>query len=417
MVAVVAMFALLLLAPAVMAAPANDKFEDAQVVGPALPVLVSASNVGATREASDEPPGAFGAGHSIWFKWQAPSTGFVTVGDCEATFPTTLAVFTGAELTSLTPAASGNADEGPSCTGQGREYTFKATAGTVYSIVVDGNGFYLEGPPPATEGTFTLGIEATPAPANDDFQNAIGLKGEIFQQLATEQVYRASGSGYTWGASKQAGEPDHGGDPGGASVWYSWTAPTSGTARITACCGWVPLIGVYTGIAVNALTTVPVGPGVPVSGAFTVEAGVNYRIAVDGKFDAGAGEAETGSLQLSIYMLLPFSGSSGPAAISPTLDTTSPQTKLFKQVLRSEPPQYIFHFSSSEPGSTFRCRLDKGKFAKCRSPKRFKRLAPGRHTFQVYAVDAAGNRDSSPAVAHFKIKRLKLHGARLGRDA
>lgn len=402
-VAIGAMLAFLLLAPVAMAAPANDKFEDAQVVGPGLPVLEPGSNVGATKEASDEPFGGFAAGHSVWFKWQAPSTGFVTVGDCEATFTTTLAVFTGSALGSLTPAASGNADEGPGCTGQGREYTFKATAGTVYSIVVDGNGFHLEGPPPPTEGEFTLRIEATPIPANNNFQNAAPLVGGALGEAGGEQIYRASASGYTWGASKQAGEPDHGGDPGGASVWYSWTAPISGVARITACCGWAPLIGVYTGSAVDALTEVPVGPGVPVNGTFAVEAGVSYRIAVDGRFDAGAGEAKTGSIQVSVYMLLPFSGASTASAISPPLDTTPPQTKLFKKALRSDPPQYAFTFSSNEPGSTFRCRLDKSKFAKCHSPKRFKRLAPGRHTFQVYAVDAAGNRDPSPAIVHFRM--------------
>lgn len=66
-----------------------------------------------------------------------------------------------------------------------------------------------------------------------------------------------------------------------------------GTARITACCGWAPLLGINSGGAVDALTPVPVGPGAPVNATFAVEAGVTYRIAVDGAFDFGAGEAAT----------------------------------------------------------------------------------------------------------------------------
>jgi hypothetical protein len=61
-----------------------------------------------------------------------------------------------------------------------------------------------------------------------------------------------------------------------------------------------------------------------------------------------------------------------------------------------------FSFKSSEAGSTFRCKLDGRKAAKCKSPKTYKGLKPGRHTFKVWATDSAGNK-SKPAKRGFKV--------------
>ncbi|GAB3049947.1 hypothetical protein GCM10027053_06070 [Intrasporangium mesophilum] len=57
-----------------------------------------------------------------------------------------------------------------------------------------------------------------------------------------------------------------------------------------------------------------------------------------------------------------------------------------------------FSFSSSEPGSTFRCRVDGSAFVGCSSPNTTPTLTPGPHTFEVKATDAWGNTDPSPAV-------------------
>jgi Bacterial Ig domain/Bacterial Ig-like domain len=62
-----------------------------------------------------------------------------------------------------------------------------------------------------------------------------------------------------------------------------------------------------------------------------------------------------------------------------------------------------FSFSSSEPSSTFECKLDASDFASCSTPKAYTGLAVGAHTFSVRATDAADNVDQSPATAAWTI--------------
>ncbi|HLL75181.1 MAG TPA: NF038122 family metalloprotease, partial [Pyrinomonadaceae bacterium] len=128
-------------------------------------------------------------------------------------------------------------------------------------------------------------------PPNDDFANAQQLSGTSARVTGTNV-----------GATKEAGEPSHApdGDPGGKSVWYVWTAPSSGTFTFStgqsaqgAGSNFDTVLAAYTGSDVGALTPVAknddaAGGGTSSSIAFNAVGGTTYRIAVDG-WNGGAG--------------------------------------------------------------------------------------------------------------------------------
>ena len=60
-------------------------------------------------------------------------------------------------------------------------------------------------------------------------------------------------------------------------------------------------------------------------------------------------------------------------------------------------------FAANEAAS-FQCKLDRGAYAPCTSPKTYKRLPKGRHTISVFGTDSLGNADATPATQAFKVK-------------
>jgi hypothetical protein len=63
-----------------------------------------------------------------------------------------------------------------------------------------------------------------------------------------------------------------------------------------------------------------------------------------------------------------------------------------------------FRFRSTVAGSSFQCKLDKKPFKACRSPKTYKGLAEGTHTFRVRAIGPTGQADATPAKRTFKVE-------------
>jgi hypothetical protein len=278
------------------APPANDNFADAQAVSGALPLTVAGTTAGATREVGEPtPPYMDPSGHSIWFRWEAPVTEDISLDVCNAEERNVLAaVYTGSNLGALTEVANNNDFVAPraSCWGGGEEAIFTAHAGTVYSIWVDGDG-YGSTEPSAREGAVELEFSRTPPPSNDDFADAETLFTEVEPDEFIGEGTRFSVD--SWGATKEAGEPDHRGNQGGASVWFEWTAPRTGGVFVQVSGALVtddPLLAVYTGTSVSTLSPVPQIESNPDSDyTFFAEAGTTYRIAVDGGFVAAADEA------------------------------------------------------------------------------------------------------------------------------
>jgi Calx-beta domain len=119
------------------AGPANDNFAAAQTIT-GCSGTVSGTNVNATREAgepSHSPDGNLG-GASVWYQWQAPSTGSVTITTAGSDYDTLLAVYVGNSVGGL--ALLGRNDDVTSGVILSSSVTFNATAGTIYRIAVDG---------------------------------------------------------------------------------------------------------------------------------------------------------------------------------------------------------------------------------------------------------------------------------------
>jgi hypothetical protein len=88
-------------------------------------------------------------------------------------------------------------------------------------------------------------------------------------------------------------------------------------------------------------------------------------------------------------------------------DTTPPDTTITKHPkAKTKKKQAEFEFTSSEPGSSFECSIDGAGFSSCISPL-IEKVSKGKHSFQVRAIDAAGNVDMSPAVGVWKVKKKR----------
>ena len=138
---------------------------------------------------------------------------------------------------------------------------------------------------------------------NDNFTDALALPSSDGQMLGSSS-----------GATKEPGEPNHAGNTGGKSLWFSWqpladcmvTLDTIGSSFDT-------LLAVYTGSVVSNLSLVMAdddGAGYQFNSklSFPASAGVTYSIAVDGY------DGDVGAVILNLAV-------TEPLVCAPALDT------------------------------------------------------------------------------------------------
>lgn len=135
--------------------------------------------------------------------------------------------------------------------------------------------------------------------SNNDFANPFSLN---------DDSENFSSSSININATKELGEPNHAGNAGGASTWWSWTAPDSSLVQISTDTDFDTLLGVYTGSSISELTEVISNDDSPYSGdnsaqdssvIFNAVAGTTYRIAVDG-YNDGSGNVARGDIFLNL---------------------------------------------------------------------------------------------------------------------
>ncbi len=233
------------------APPANDNFANpAAIEGDtgsyALDLLLATTEVGepSFTNGSERPSG------SIWFSWQAPSTGAYRfslsqddVGSATHVGEVRFDVFKGSHLASAERIASGSWGQ-----------VLFAEQGRTYRFRISNRGI---------TAPLTLQWSAGPRPENDDFRTPTRLEG-------------AAGSiaGSNLGATLERQEAF--GDLA-ATTWFTWRAPNDGHFRFKESTNALRLL-VFVGNRIPDLRLVSGAPSSSVY--FTARRGVLYRIAV-----------------------------------------------------------------------------------------------------------------------------------------
>lgn len=250
--------------------------------GPAA--LGVANNRFATLE-TFEPARISARAGTVWWRWVAPGNGTVVMDSLASDFDTALTVYTGDDFGSLGEVAV-SLDVPNRAQSQ---VTFQTRAGQEYQIMVDGQYGNASG-----YGNIVLQLawagNSFPGavPGADDFSRRGRLAGSNAEGVAMNRFF-----------GTEAFEPGHG-SARGATAWWAWTAPATGSVRIRTE-GSTRIepgdmnthLVVYTGNSFANLRSVAQNNDAP--GAlwsevtFQAQRGVEYVILVDGFFGNATG--------------------------------------------------------------------------------------------------------------------------------
>jgi hypothetical protein len=155
-------------------------------------------------------------------------------------------------------------------------------------------------------------------------------------------------------ATRESGEPIHAGKPGGKSIWYTWTAPATGIATLSAIgSAFDTLLGVYVGGSVSNLTVVESdedrGGFFTSIVRFNAFTGTQYQIAIDG-YGGESGEFvfswqfEATTRLLPVIFEPPVSqtaaaGSTVTFSVDASVDCREPHYNC-RRVTKDQPPEH-----------------------------------------------------------------------------
>ncbi len=142
----------LLLPIAAIAAPVNDHFVNRIALGNGVTASATGTNLAATLQAGENDLDSIG-GASVWWKWTAPATDWVSVDTIGSEIDTVLAVLADGPTLNDTFIVGFNDESGdPAAPFGTSRVVFRATAGTEYHLAVHG---FL-----GAQGNVALNIEA-----------------------------------------------------------------------------------------------------------------------------------------------------------------------------------------------------------------------------------------------------------------
>lgn len=229
--------------------PVNDLFANSTVL------LGRRGSVAASNRVASKEPDEDGdpSGASIWYRFTALENGFLKLAEDDFTsINPVFSVYSGSALNALTEIFP----EAPHA-------RYPVEVGVTYHLMVDGAL-------PGDTGDILFNFALTAS--NDNFATPKTLAG------ASGGLEDDNG-----GASVELNEPDHAGVGSAFSLWYLWTAPTSGPVWFSAKAlpdGYaMDALSVYTGNSIATLVATASGAGRPL--IFNAVAGSEYRIAVD----------------------------------------------------------------------------------------------------------------------------------------
>jgi subtilisin family serine protease len=220
-----------------------------------------------------------------------------------------------------------------------------------------------------------------------------------------------SGTLVTLTATPAAGSAFAGWSGGGCSGTGTCQVTLNASTTVTANFALTHTLTVSTaGSGSGTVTSSPSGIncGTACSAAYAAGTSVTLTAtpASNSKF-AGWSGACSGTGTCTVTMSSDMSVTATFAKKSNPKDTTPPHVQGLKVKVNHHKRTAKVTFKGTDPGHGsaglhFKCKLDKGKFKSCRSPKLYKHLHKGKHKVQVKVTDRSGN-VSKTATKKFKV--------------